>query len=232
VVSVAAARWGDDSVAKRDLTGSSGLSRLGLSNRSSRNNRWLSYDASRRLQRDALTGIVMVLVAAMGLLLIGAFTDSFAVQFVDGVPVADGKDCQLLQVFSPDDPTTAMRPIVDCGDEASIGFSGVIRHVLVALGAVGVFLLLSAVFSLLLSSRMPQETLAVPFCVAAIVLGVIALWWGLGDMGGPALVVQGDRDQAVTGLLRRGGQFSTERGAVSAGVGLIAASIVRLTRPV
>lgn len=129
-------------MAKRDLTGSSGLSRLGLSTRSSRNNRWLSYDASRRLQRDALTGIVMVLVAALGLLLMGAFTDSFAVQFVDGVPVAEGKECQLFQVFSPDDPTTPMRPIVDCGDEASIGFSGVIRHVLVAIGAVGVFLLL------------------------------------------------------------------------------------------
>lgn len=68
--------------------------------------------------------------------------------------------------------------------------------------------------------------------MVAILLGMIALWWGLGDMGGPALVVQAERDQAVTGLLRRGGQFSTERGAVSAGVGLIAASIVRLTRPV
>jgi hypothetical protein len=219
-------------MARRDMTGSSGLSRLGLSSRSSRNNRWLSYEVSRRLQRDALTGVVMVLVAAVGLLLIGAFTDSFSVQFVDGRPVADGKECQLLQVMSVDDPSTPMRPIVDCGDEASLGFSGVVRHVLVALGAVGVFLLLSAVFSLLLSSRMPQETLAVPFCVAAIALGIIALWWGLGDMGGPALVIQGDRERAVTGLLRSGGQFTTERGAVSAGVGLIAASVVRLTRPV
>lgn len=231
-VSVAAVRWVETVVAKRDLTGSSGLSRLGISPKSSRNNRWLPYDASRRLQRDALTGIVMVLIAAIALLLVGAFTETFSVQFEGGVPVADGKECQLLQVVAPDDPTIPMRPIVDCGDEASIGFSGVIRHVFVALGAVGVFLLLSAVFSLLLSSRMPQETLAVPFCVAAIVLGVIALWWGLGDMGGPALVVQGDRDRAVTGLLRRGGQFTTQRGAVSAGVGLIAASIVRLTRPV
>lgn len=214
------------------MTGSSGLSRLGLSSRSSRNNRWLSYEASRRLQRDALTGVLMVLVAAVGLLLIGAFTDSFSVQFENGRPVADGKECQLLQVVSVADPSTPMRPIVDCGDEASLGFSGVVRHVLVAVGAVGVFLLLSAIFSLLLSSRMPQETLAVPFCVAAIALGVVALWWGLGDMGGPALVIQGDRDRAVTGLLRSGGQFTTERGAVSAGVGLIAASIVRLTRPV
>lgn len=219
-------------MSKRDLTGSSGLSRLGLSSRSGRNNRWLSYEVSRRLQRDAFTGIAMVLVAAVGLLLIGAFTDSFSVQIENGVPVADGKECRLLQVMSVDDPTTPMRPIVDCGDEASIGFSGVVRHVLVAVGAVGVFLLLSAIFSLLLSSRMPRETLAVPFCVAAMALGVVALWWGLGDMGGPALVVQGDRERAVTGLLRRGGQFSTERGAVSAGVGLIAASIVRLTRPV
>lgn len=219
-------------MAKRDLTGSSGLSRLGLSSRSGRNNRWLSYEVSRRLQRDALTGIAMVLVAAIGLLLIGAFTDSFGVRFEDGLPVADGKECQLFQVVSVDDPSTPMRPIVDCGDEASLGFSGVVRHILVAVGAVGVFLLLSAIFSLLLASRMPRETLAVPFCVAAILLGIVALWWGLGDMGGPALVIQGDRDRAVTGLLRSGGQFTTERGAVSAGVGLIAASIVRLTRPV
>lgn len=217
---------------RRDLTGSSGLSRLGLSSRSRRGNRWLSYEASRRLQRDALTGILMVLVASIGLLLIGAFTDSFEVRFENGVPVADGKECQLVQVVAADDPTAPMRPVVDCGDEASIGFSGVMRHVLVAVGAVGVFLLLSAVFSLLLSSRMPRETLAVPFCVAAFVLGIVALWWGLGDTGGPALVIQGDRERAVTGLLRRGGQFTTERGAVSAGVGLIAASIVRLTRPV
>lgn len=219
-------------MARRDLTGSSGLSRLGLSSRSGRSNRWLSYEVSRRLQRDALTGILMVLVAAIGLLLVGSFTGSFSVQFEDGLPVADGKDCRLLQVVSLDDPTTPMRPVVDCGDEASIGFSGVIRHVLVALGAVGVFLLLSAIFSLLLSSRMPRETLAVPFCVVAMALGIVALWWGLGDMGGPALVIQGDRDRAVTGLLRSGGQFTTQRGAVSAGVGLIAASIVRLTRPV
>ena len=232
MANVAVVGWDDDPMAKRDLTGSSGLSRLGLSSRSGRNNRWLSYEVSRRLQRDALTGIAMVLVAAIGLLLIGAFTDSFGVRFEDGLPVADGKECQLFQVVSVDDPTTPMRPLVDCGDEASLGFSGVVRHILVAVGAVGVFLLLSAIFSLLLSSRMPRETLAVPFCVAAILLGVVALWWGLGDMGGPALVIQGDRDRAVTGLLRSGGQFTTERGAVSAGVGLIAASIVRLTRPV
>ncbi|MEY3679536.1 MAG: hypothetical protein RL547_148 [Actinomycetota bacterium] len=232
MASAVAVRWDDRPVARRDLTGSSGLSRLGLSSRSGRSNRWLSYEASRRLQRDALTGIVMVLVAAIGLLLIGAFTDSFDVRFDNGVPVADGKECQLLQVVSADDPSTPLRPIVDCGDEAGIGFSAVVRHVFVALGAVGVFLLLSAIFSLLLSSRMPRETLAVPFCVAAILLGVVALWWGLGDMGGPALVIQGDRDRAVVGLLRSGGQFTTEHGAVSAGVGLIAASIVRLTRPV
>ena len=99
------------------------------------------------------------------------------------------------------------------------------------MGAVGTLLLLSAVFSLVLAARMPRETLAVPFCVAAIVLGVISILWGLGDTGGPAIVFQGDRTGAVTGVLRAGGQFTTRDGAIAAGVGLIAGSIVRLTRP-
>jgi hypothetical protein len=78
---------------------------------------------------------------------------------------------------------------------------------------------------------MPSQTLAVPFCVVAIVLGLVAVWWGLADSGGPALVFQGSRERAVTGVLRVGGRLSTRDGAVSAGVGLVAASIVRLTRP-
>lgn len=173
----------------------------------------------------------MVFVAALGLLVVGVFSDSFRVELVDGSPVADGKECVLLQAAPVDEPTTPPRLMIDCGDESALGASGVIRHALIALGAVGVLLLLSAVFSLVLSSRMPRETLAVPFCVVAIVIGIVAIWWGFSDTGGPALVFQGDRDRAVTGLLRSGGQFSGRQGAISAGVGLIAGSIVRLTRP-
>lgn len=191
----------------------------------------MSYESSRRLQRDALTGLAMVLVAAIGLLVVGLFSESFAVELVDGVPVAEGRDCVALQASPIDDPSSPPRLMVDCGDEAALGVSGVFRHGFIALGAVGVLLLLSAVFSLVLSSRMPRETLAVPFCVVAIVIGIVAIWWGFSDTGGPALVFQGDRDRAVTGLLRSGGQFSGRQGAVSAGVGLITGSIVRLTRP-
>jgi hypothetical protein len=183
------------------------------------------------LQRDAFTGLVMVFMAAVVLLAVGAFGGSFSVESKDGRPVSDGKECQVLQVSSLDDPTAPARQMIDCGDEADLGFSGFLQYAAVAVGAVGTLLLLSAVFSLVLSSRMPRETLAVPFCVAAIILGVVAIIWGLGDTGGPAIVFQGNRDGAVTGVLRAGGQFTSRDGSVAAGVGLIAGSIVRLTRP-
>ena len=98
------------------------------------------------------------------------------------------------------------------------------------MSAVGVLLLLSAVFSLVLASRMPRETLAVPICLAAAVIGIVSVWWGL-QGGGPALAFQGPRDLPVTGILRIGGSVSTRDGAVSWGAGLLAASFVRLTRP-
>lgn len=173
----------------------------------------------------------MVFLAALVLLAVGAFSGTFSVESRDGVPFADGTECQLLQVSPVDEPAVPARQMIDCGDESDLGFSGFLQYAAVAVGAVGTLLLLSAVFSLVLSSRMPRETLAVPFCVAAIILGVIAIIWGLGDTGGPAIVFQGDRAQAVTGVLRAGGQFTTRDGAVAAGVGLIAGSIVRLTRP-
>jgi hypothetical protein len=211
-----------------DFTGSKGLKR----SRRSRRSNWLPYEASRRLQFDALLGLVMIFLAAIGLLIAGAFGDSFSVSFVDGQPVAsDGRDCVLLQSSPVDDPGAPARAMVDCGDEGGFGASAMVQHVLIAVGAVGVLLLLSAVFSLVLASRMPRETLAVPFCVVAILIGLVAVLWGLGDSGGPALVFQGDRERAFTGILRSGGRLTTHEGAVSAGVGLISASIVRLTRP-
>jgi len=214
------------------MSSSRGIRRFGLGlSRSSRRNSWLSYESSRRLQRDAVTGLVMVFLAALVLLAIGAFGGSFSVQSEDGRPVSDGKECEVLVVSSADDPSAPARQMIDCGNESDLGFSGFLQYAAVAVGAVGTLLLLSAVFSLVLAARMPRETLAVPFCVAAIVLGVISILWGLGDTGGPAIVFQGDRTGAVTGVLRAGGQFTTRDGAIAAGVGLIAGSIVRLTRP-
>jgi hypothetical protein len=91
-------------------------------------------------------------------------------------------------------------------------------------------LLLSAVFSLVLASRMPRESLALPICLVAAIIGIISVWWGL-QGGGPALAFQGAREVPVAGVLRIGGSVSTREGAVSWGAGLLAASFVRLTRP-
>ncbi|NCZ70120.1 MAG: hypothetical protein EBY80_08110 [Actinobacteria bacterium] len=64
-----------------------------------RRNNWLPHEASRRLQRDAMTGLVMVLLGCVALLILGSMTDSFTVKFVDGLPqMSDGTPCQLLQV--------------------------------------------------------------------------------------------------------------------------------------
>ena len=158
------------------------------SRKKSRRSSWLPYEASRRLQRDAITGLALVLISCLGLLLFGSMTDQFSVKFVDGLPqLSDGTP-------------------------------------------VGVLLLLGAVFSLVLASRMPRETLAIPVCVATMIIGVISVWWGLKG-GSPGLAFQGFRPAAVTGYLREGGSVTTRDGAVSWGVGLLAASFVRLTRP-
>ena len=197
----------------------------------SRRSSWLPYEASRRLQRDAITGLALVLISCLGLLLFGSVTDDFSVKFVDGLPqLSDGTPCQLLQVYPYDDPTAPTRAMVDCGDQAGIGVAGVMQHLFIALAAVGVLLLLSAVFALVLASRMPRETLAIPVCVATMVIGIISVWWGL-KSGAPGLAFQGFRPAAVTGYLREAGSVSTRDGAVSWGVGLLAASFVRLTRP-
>ena len=197
----------------------------------SRRSSWLPYEASRRLQRDAITGLALVLISCLGLLLFGSVTDDFSVKFVDGLPqLSDGTPCQLLQVYPYDDPTAPTRAMVDCGDQAGIGVAGVMQHLFIALAAVGVLLLLSAVFALVLASRMPRESLAIPVCVATMVIGIISVWWGLKG-GAPGLAFQGFRPSAVTGYLREGGSVTTRDGAVSWGVGLLAASFVRLTRP-
>ena len=208
------------------------MMKLGGNKRGSiRRNNWLPHEASRRLQRDAMTGLVMVLLGCVALLILGSMSDSFTVKFIDGLPqMTDGTPCQLLHVTPYDDPTVPMRAMVDCGDFGGLGVSGVLQHLFLALSAVGVMLLLSAVFSLVLASRMPRETLAVPICVAAAIIGIISVWWGL-QGGGPALVFQGPRDVPVAGVLRIGGSVSTREGAVSWGAGLLAASFVRLTRP-
>jgi len=191
---------------------------------------WLPYEVSRRTQRDTVIGLGMVLASALGLLVSGSATHEFSVKFVDGLPqMSDGSPCQLLQVFPYDNPTAPTRAMVDCGDHSGLGFPGVVQYLFIAVLAVGVLLLMSAIFTLLLASRMPRETLAVPVTVVTVVLGLVAIRWGLtGDS--PALVFQGFRPGSITGYLRSGGAMTVREGAVSFGLSLSAASMVRLTR--
>ena len=204
---------------------------LGSGGRRKSRNNWLPYEASRRLQRDAIAGVALVILSVIALLLFDSMTKAFTIRFVDGLPqTSDGTPCQLLQVFPYDNLSTPMRAMVDCGDVGGLGSTGVLQHLFLALSAVGVLLLLSAVFSLVLASRMPRETLAVPICVVAVVIGIVSVWWGL-QQGGPALAFQGIREVPVTGVLRLGGAVTMRDGAVSWGAGLLAAAFVRLTRP-
>ena len=154
--------------------------KMGGRRRGHKRNSWLPYEVSRRLQRDAVVGLGMVLVSALGLLVSGAANDEFSVKFVDGLPqMSDGAPCQLLQVFPYDNPTAPTRAMVDCGDQSGGGLVVVMQYLFVAFLAVGVLLLMSAAFTLLLASRMPPETLAVPVSIVAIILGLLAAHWVL-----------------------------------------------------
>lgn len=206
--------------------------RLGTGGRrSSRRGGWLPYESTRRLQRDGVMGFVMIAVSCLVLLIFGAADSEFGIEFVDGVPrTTGGEPCALYEAVPVPDGSSSVRAMVDCGDMDGLGFSGVIQHLFLALAAVGVLLLLSAVFSFVLASRIPSDTLAMPICVAGIVIGVLAVWWGVGGEG-PGLAFQGLREEAVVGYLRSGGAVTTRDGAVSWGAGLLAASFVRITRP-
>lgn len=186
--------------------------KMGGRRRGHKRNSWLPYEVSRRLQRDAVVGLGMVLVSALGLLVSGAANDEFSVKFVDGLPqMSDGAPCQLLQVFPYDNPTAPTRAMVDCGDQSGGGLVVVVQYLFIAVLAVGVLLLMSAALTLLLASRFTPETLAVPVSIVAIILGLLAAYWGLaGDS--PALVFQGFRPGSIAGYLRPGGTITTRRG--------------------
>lgn len=204
--------------------------KMGGRRRGHKRSSWLPYEVSRRLQRDAVIGLGMVLVSALGLLVSGTVNDEFSVKFVDGLPqMSDGAPCQLLQVFPYDNPTAPTRAMVDCGDQSGGGFVIVLQHLFLAFLAVGILFLTSAVFILLLASRLSPETLAVPVSIVVIAMGLFAAHWGLAGES-PALVFQGFRPGSIAGYLRPGGAITTREGAVSFGLSLSAASLVRLTR--
>ena len=74
-----ATRVGDTPVDGRIVDGTTkSMRRPG---RRGRRSNWMSYEASRRLQRDAIVGLSLLLVAAVALLILNSVSSSFVVRF-------------------------------------------------------------------------------------------------------------------------------------------------------
>jgi hypothetical protein len=210
--------------------------RMGGGNRRSlRRRNYLPYQLVRQFQRDLIVGLAMIVSCGILLLILGAATEPFTVELIDEGPqyvaqMSDGTICQIYETRPLDDFEADVRAMVDCGDRPGIGVLGVFQHLFLAIIGVGVVLVVSGGFALVVATRMSREMLVVPIGILGIVGGIVAVNWGLsGDS--PGLVFQGMRDQATTGVLRAGGALTNRDGAVAWGVGLIAASVSRLTRP-
>lgn len=209
--------------------------RLGGGNRRSfRRRNYLPYQIVRQFQRDMILGLGLIVASSVVLLIFSAAVDPFSVRIVAEGPqysaqMSNGKECQIFETRPLDDTEAPVRAMVDCGDRPGLGVVGAIQYVLLAILGVGVVLVASGGFALLVSTRMSRDILVVPVGILGIIGGIVAIAWGLtGDA--PGLVVQGLRDQAVTGVLRSGGAVTNQDGAVAWGVGLVAASVLRLTR--
>lgn len=208
---------------------------MGAGNRRSHRRRnYLPYQLVRQFQRDIIIGLGMIVSCGILLLILGAATQPFTVEIIDEGPqyvaqTSDGTVCQIYETRLLDDLEADVRAMVDCGDRPGVGVAGVFQYAFLAILGVGVVLVVSGGFALLVSTRMSREMLVTPMGIAGFVGGVVAVSWGLaGDA--PGLVFQGLRDQATTGVLRAGGALTNHDGAVAWGVGLIAASVSRLTR--
>lgn len=202
--------------------------------RSLRRRNYLPYQLVSQFQRDILVGLVMIVASGILMLIVGAATDPFSVRLIEEGPqysaqTSDGETCQIYEIRPLDDLESPVRAMIDCGDRPGLGVAGVFQYLFLAILAVGVVLVVSGGFALLVSTYMPREMLVVPVGIVGIIGGIVAIAWGLtGDA--PGLVVQGTRDLAVTGLLRTGGAVTNRDGAVAWGIGLISASALRLTR--
>lgn len=208
---------------------------MGSGNRRSLGRRnYLPYQLLRQFQREFVIGLGMIVSCGILLLILGAATEPFSVEIIeDGAQYVaqmnDGKVCQIFETRPLNDLEAPVRAMVDCGLRPGLGIVGAFQYVFMAVLGVGVVLVATGGFALLFSSRMSRDMLVVPICVLGIIGGVVAAAWGLtGDA--PGLVFQGLRDQATTGLLRTGGAMTNKGGAAAWGVGLIAASTLRLVR--
>ncbi len=206
----------------------------GGNRRSLRRRNYLPYQVSRQFQRDIMVGFAMIVSCGILLLILGAATDPFTVRLLEEGPqyvaqTSDGETCQIFETRPLDDPAGEVRAMVDCGDRPGPGVVGVFQYLFLAISGVGVLLVASGGFALVVSTYMRREMLVVPVAVLGIIIGIVAVSSGLAQ-DGPGLVFQGLRSQATTGVLRPGGPLSSGDGAVAWGVGLISASVFRLTR--
>lgn len=176
----------------------------------------------------------MIASAGILMLILGAATDPFSVRLIEEGPqyvaqMDDGTVCQIFETRPLDDVEADTLAMIDCGDVPGAGIVGMFQYLFLAILGVGVILVVTGGFALLAANYMSREMLVMPICVLGIVGGLIAIAWGLsGDS--PALVFQGLRDQATTGVLRVGGAVTNQDGAVAWGIGLVSASVFRLTR--
>jgi len=202
--------------------------------RSLRRRNYLPYQLISQFQRDIIIGLVMIVASGILMLILGAASDPFTVKLIEEGPqysaqTSDGTVCQIYETRLLDDLEAPVRAMIDCGDQSGVGVVGVIQYLLLAILGVGVVLVASGGFALIVASYMSREMLVVPTGVLGIIGGIVAISWGLtGDS--PGLVFQGARDLAVTGVLKTGGALTNGDGSVAWGVGLIAASVFRLTR--
>lgn len=219
----------------RDTEGGVAVIRLGDRHRRSyRRRNYLPFQVVRQFQRDIIIGLAIIVLAGILILILGAATDSFTVQLVEEGPqysaqTADGTVCQIYETRPLDDVESDVRAMIDCGDVPGPGVVGMFQYLFFALLGVGVVLVATGGFALLVATYMSRDMLVVPIAIAGIIGGCVAIVWGLTPEA-PGLVFQGMRDQATTGVLRAGGAVTNQDGAVAWGVGLVAASALRLTR--
>ena len=202
--------------------------------RSLRRRNYLPYQLVSQFQRDIIIGLVMIVAAGLLMLILGAASDPFTVRLIEEGPqysaqMSDGTVCQIYETRLLDNVDAEVRAMIDCGDRPGVGFVGVIQYLLLAILAVGIVLVASGGFALIVASYMSRQMLVVPIGVLGIIGGIVAISWGLaGDT--PGIVFQGTRDLAVTGVLKTGGALTNRDGSVAWGVGLVSASVFRIMR--
>lgn len=206
----------------------------GGGHRSSRRRNYLPYQLVRQFQRDVILGLGMLAVSGFFLLVINAAVSPVKVDLIVEGPqyqakLDNGTVCQIYETQVLDEQSGDVRAMIDCGDVSGPGVAGVFEYIFWAIFGVGAVMALSGAIALGLSTFVSREMLVIPVGVVGVIAGIIAISWGIGGEA-PAIVFQGARDHAVTGLLRVGGAVTSRDSAIAWGVGVISASALRVTR--